>query len=219
MQRTRSHGEEAQSSDFCRIIIADKNPVVRAGLVDFFSKHDRFDVATAVSSGNDYLEFCDNETADIAVVGWSLLDMDAQKLLTESKRRNIKVRIVVYTSDVNPSLPRKAIKAGAWGFVHKKEDVEMLVDTICQVAHGRICFPWVDINKLSEHPLAALTERERGLLQALANGLTNEQIASRTGISRNTVKYHLKNIYDKLGVNNRAMAVGLFVSIPPDERE
>jgi DNA-binding NarL/FixJ family response regulator len=53
---------------------------------------------------------------------------------------------------------------------------------------------------------------------ALANGWTNLQIASRTGISRNTVKYHLKNLYDKLGVSNRAMAVALYISATMDAR-
>ena len=56
------------------------------------------------------------------------------------------------------------------------------------------------------------------MLVALANGWTNLQIASRTGISRNTVKYHLKNLYDKLGVSNRAMAVALYISATMDAR-
>ena len=65
---------------------------------------------------------------------------------------------------------------------------------------------------LTTDPFAELTARERELLTALANGWTNLQIASRIGISRNTVKYHLKNLYDKLGVSNRAMAVALYMS-------
>ena len=55
-------------------------------------------------------------------------------------------------------------------------------------------------------------------LAALANGWTNLQIAARIGISANTVKYHLKNLYDKLGVNNRAMAVAMFMSVSRDHR-
>jgi two-component system nitrate/nitrite response regulator NarP len=65
---------------------------------------------------------------------------------------------------------------------------------------------------LSKDPLEALTVRERELLAALADGWSNLQIAARIGISRNTVKYHLKNLYDKLDVNNRAMAVALYMS-------
>ena len=80
------------------------------------------------------------------------------------------------------------------------------------VARGRLSLPYVDIDLLNHDPLEGLTARERELLAALANGWTNLQIAARTGITRNTVKYHLKNLYDKLGVSNRAMAVALFMS-------
>jgi DNA-binding NarL/FixJ family response regulator len=72
--------------------------------------------------------------------------------------------------------------------------------------------PYVDIGTITSDPLEVLTARERELLAALANGWTNLQIAARIGISANTVKYHLKNLYDKLGVNNRAMAVAMFMS-------
>jgi two-component system nitrate/nitrite response regulator NarP len=71
---------------------------------------------------------------------------------------------------------------------------------------------------LTSDPLKELTARERELLTALANGWTNLQIAARIGISHNTVKYHLKNLYDKLGVNNRAMAVALYMSATKDQR-
>ena len=76
--------------------------------------------------------------------------------------------------------------------------------------------PYIDIDLLNYDPLGVLTTRERELLAALANGWTNLQIAARTGITRNTVKYHLKNLYDKLGVSNRAMAVALYLSAPKD---
>ena len=107
---------------------------------------------------------------------------------------------------------RQTIKSGAWGFISKSDEPPVLLDTISWVARGRLCFPYVDLETLSQDPLEMLTSRERELLAALANGWSNLQIASRIGISRNTVKYHLKNLYDKLGVNNRAMAVALYMS-------
>jgi DNA-binding NarL/FixJ family response regulator len=78
--------------------------------------------------------------------------------------------------------------------------------------------PYIDLQALTTDPFAELTSRERELLTALANGWTNLQIASRIGISRNTVKYHLKNLYDKLGVSNRAMAVALYMQTTMDQR-
>ena len=65
---------------------------------------------------------------------------------------------------------------------------------------------------MTSDPLDLLTKRQRELLGALAQGWTNLQIGARFGISGNTVKYHLKNLYDKLGVKNRAMAVALYMS-------
>ncbi|MEK1928938.1 MAG: LuxR C-terminal-related transcriptional regulator, partial [Pararhizobium sp.] len=70
--------------------------------------------------------------------------------------------------------------------------------------------PYTVLSKISSTPFQQLTSRESELLGMLANGWTNIQIAARTGISENTVKYHLKNLYDKLEVRNRAMAVALY---------
>ena len=75
---------------------------------------------------------------------------------------------------------------------------------------GRICIPYTVLSKITNTPFQHLTAREAELLGMLANGWSNTQIASRTGISENTVKYHLKNLYDKLEVRNRAMAVALY---------
>jgi two-component system nitrate/nitrite response regulator NarP len=94
----------------------------------------------------------------------------------------------------------------------------VLLDAVASVARGRMSLPYVDLQTLTKDPLGELTARERELLVALANGWTNLQIASRIGISRNTVKYHLKNLYDKLGVSNRAMAVALYMSATTDQR-
>ena len=113
---------------------------------------------------------------------------------------------------------RQSVQLGAWGFISKSDEPEVLIETVATVARGRMSLPYIDLKALTTDPLAELTARERELLVALANGWTNLQIASRIGISRNTVKYHLKNLYDKLGVNNRAMAVALYVSTTMDQR-
>lgn len=200
------------------IAIADKNPVVRAGLSDFISRDSRFSVSGTVDGGNAFLAVCESMPApDIGVVAWTLPDMLGSDLLAAIKRRNLKTRVIIYTNDASQVAIRAAAKAGAWGFVSKNDDPALLLDTISLVSRGRLCLPFVDIERLVEDPLDALTTRERQLLAALSKGLTNEQIAARIGISRNTVKYHLKNVYDKLGVKNRAMAVALFTRIQSSE--
>lgn len=197
-----------------RLIIADKNPVVRAGLQDFLSRDGRYDVAPAVDTGNALIDLCQSQRVCIGVVGWQLPDMSVVDLLEVVKRRQLAVRIIVYASESNPDTLRQAVRAGAWGFISKNEDPALLLDTIATVSHGRLCLPYVDIERLSSDPIDLLTKREKELLGALAQGWTNLQIGARFGISGNTVKYHLKNLYDKLGVKNRAMAVALYMSSP-----
>jgi len=195
-----------------RVAIADKNPVMRAGLAELIGRDERFVVVGLVSTGDAFLRLCADQQADVGVVGWSLPDMTGGELLEQLKVKQLPTRIIVYTGESVLTVLRPSIKAGAWGFTSKTEEPAVLLETIAAVGRGRVSFPYIDIATLNTDPLEGLTARERELLAALANGWSNLQIAARIGISRNTVKYHLKNLYDKLGVSNRAMAVALFVA-------
>jgi DNA-binding NarL/FixJ family response regulator len=201
-----------------RVAIADKNPVVRSGLRDFIARDGRFDVLDALPTGAAFLASIEQHPADIGIIGWSLPDMNGGEVLSALKRRHSPTRIIVYTGEPGKDVLRQAVRLGAWGFISKSDEPAILVDTIAAVARGRMSLPYIDLQALTTDPLGELTARERELLTALANGWTNLQIASRIGISRNTVKYHLKNLYDKLGVSNRAMAVALYMSVTVDQR-
>lgn len=200
------------SSTRATIAIADKNPVVRTGLIDVITRDGRFEVKLAVATGAAFLDAVEAEPVDIAIIGWSLPDTTGGDVLAELKRRAITARTIVYTGEQSTSVLRRSIKAGAWGFMSKSDEPDVLLGIISTVSHGRVSFPYVDMEAARHDPLDALTVRERELLTALAAGWTNLQIAARIGISRNTVKYHLKNLYDKLDVNNRAMAVALYMA-------
>ena len=195
------------------VTIADQNPVVRSGLEALVQRDGRFSVCGVHASGESLIEALKVKPVEIAVVGWTLPDMTGGAVLTRLKQEKWRTRVVIYTGERSGDVLRQAIKGGAWGFVSKTEEPQVLLEAVVSVARGRLSLPFVDIDLLNHDPLEGLTARERELLAALANGWTNLQIAARTGISRNTVKYHLKNLYDKLGVSNRAMAVALHVSV------
>ena len=201
-----------------KVVIADKNPVVRAGLKDFINSDGRFEVVGTLPTGAAFLGFVAENAADIGIIGWSLPDMTGAEVLTTLKRRHGSTRVIVYTGEPGKDVLRQAVRLGAWGFISKTDEPAILVEAVASIARGRMSLPYIDLQTLTSDPLGELTARERELLVALANGWTNLQIASRTGISRNTVKYHLKNLYDKLGVSNRAMAVALYVSTTMDAR-
>lgn len=195
-----------------RIAIADKNPVVRSGLTELIVRDGRFEVVSAVSTGGAFIALVETEIVDVGVIGWSLADMTGGDVLAALRRRQCRTGVIVYTGEPAAKVLPQAIKAGARGFISKSDEPAVLIETISAVARGRLCFPFVDLENLGKSPLDVLTTRERELLAALANGWSNLQIAARIGISENTVKYHLKNLYDKLGVKNRAMAVALYMS-------
>ncbi len=198
------------------VAIADQNPVVRAGLESLVARDGRFAIAGVYGTGADVLAALAHGKVQIAVVGWSLPDMTGGDVLQAVKAQKLTVRVIIYTGEKSGDVLRRAVKGGAWGFVSKTEEPAVLLEAVMSVARGRLSLPYVDIDLLNHDPLEGLTAREKELLAALANGWSNLQIAARTGISRNTVKYHLKNLYDKLGVSNRAMAVALFMSVQRD---
>ncbi|MFN3622693.1 MAG: response regulator [Hyphomicrobium sp.] len=201
-----------------KVMIADKSPVVRSGLRDFINRDGRFEVLDAVASGTEFIAAVEQQATDIGIIGWTFPDMTGADILAALKRRHLPTRVVVYTGEPGKEVLRQAIRLGAWGFISKSDEPAVLVESIAAVARGRMSMPYIDLQALTTDPFAELTSRERELLTALANGWTNLQIASRIGISRNTVKYHLKNLYDKLGVSNRAMAVALYMQTTMDQR-
>ena len=90
---------------------------------------------------------------------------------------------------------------------------ERLLDVLASVAAGDMVFPFVDIRKMRSDPLENLTLRERSLLSALGSGHTNSQLAKDFGVSINTIKFHLRNLFEKLDVRNRSQAIALFLEM------
>ena len=104
----------------------------------------------------------------------------------------------------------KCIHGGA-AFVSKNEEPGYLLDTVAEVARGRMVFPYLDVSRINANPLSALTKRELEILSSLAAGRTNKEIAARKGVSTNTVKYHIRNLFEKLSVSNRGQAIALYL--------
>ncbi len=198
--------------------IADKNQIVRDGLTEIIRRDGHFHPVIAVATGSEFLKAADELAIDIGIVGWSFTDMTGGDVLRGLKRRQSRIRVIIYSGETGDRVLQEAIHLGAWGFASKRAEPAHLLDIIATVASGRLSLPYIDLRTLSKNPLNGLTERERDLLSALANGWSNQQIAKRFGISRNTVKYHLKNLYDKLDVNSRMMAIALLRSEQMNKR-
>jgi two-component system nitrate/nitrite response regulator NarP len=120
--------------------------------------------------------------------------------------------MLIYGPEGDLDLVRRAMAAGAAGFCGRANLQSQLTDTAYAIAQGQMVFPFIDVRALKHDPAEALTAREKVLLSALARGLSNGDLGAELGISVNTVKFHLRNLYDKLGVNSRAQAIAYYYS-------
>lgn len=193
------------------IVVAEKNPLLQSGLIKLFASDERFNLLAIAADGERFLIAVEKLSFDIGLIGWEMPYLNGRGVLVAMRNQLNVPRVVVYTGSINPDVPRQAMALGAAGFCSKSYPPSQLLETVAAVADGRMIFPFVDVSRLTLDPLSALTSRERELLKILATGLTNVQLAGKLTISVNTVKFHLKNLYDKLGVNNRAQAVAVYL--------
>lgn len=153
----------------------------------------------------------ENDDPCIVILACNARADDIHALAQRCRRRQRDVRIIVKFQTLRPNLVRDAMQAGAWGCFSADDSPDTLLSVLTSVASGRASYPFVDFSLLKDDPFEQLTRREREVLDALSQGWSNTQISSRLGISENTVKYHLKLIYGKLGVANRATAIAQYM--------
>ena len=192
--------------------LADGNPLVLQALSELFDRDPRFSLVTTAATAEGFLGAVMRVPVKVAVIDWMLPQLGARKLIEVLRDQPAAPRIVVYGDDPRGEVARLAMLAGAAGFVARTTPTEKLLETCLAVANGQMVFPFLDVRDLQADPIAQLTRRERALLEALATGKSNKELADEFDISSNTVKFHLSNLFEKLGVRNRAQAISFYFS-------
>lgn len=191
--------------------IVDKSPLMCTALSTLLGEDDRFEVVCICRTAEEFLQKVGTVDVDVAVAGWIIPPGDARFILDQLRARTGSPRVVVYSGIGTESAPAHVMAHGGAAFVSKDEEPGYLLDTIAEVARGRMVFPYLDVSRINANPLAMLTKRELEILSSLAAGRTNKEIAARKGVSTNTVKYHIRNLFEKLGVTNRGQAIALYL--------
>lgn len=192
--------------------LADGNPLVLQALSELFIRDSRFSLVSTSSTAEGLLGAVIRVPVRLAVIDWNLPALGGRKLIEVLRDQPGAPRIVVYGEEGHGEIARAAMQAGAAAFVARTMSAERLLDTCQAVAEGQMVFPFLDLRDLQTDPTAQLTRRERGLLEALAKGLSNKDLARDFDISANTVKFHLSNLFEKLSVKNRAQAIAFYYS-------
>jgi two-component system nitrate/nitrite response regulator NarP len=192
------------------VIIADPNTIMLQALSDMFERDRRFSLVATSKTAEGFLESCLRLPVDIGIVDWTIPDLGGERLLSILRDRPHCPRIIVYAAGGDADVPRRAMAAGAAGYCTHDAPEAQLLDVALAVASGRMVFPYMDVRGLKRDPRENLTDREKTMLAALAKGRTNTELAAELGISINTVKFHLRNLYDKMDFKNRAQAIAFY---------
>jgi two-component system nitrate/nitrite response regulator NarP len=210
-------GEGGKMADFSTqnrqnrvtVVLGVANPLMLAAMSEIFEKDARFSLVATAATAEGFLGTVMRMPVKVGVIDWALPVLGGARLVEVLRVQANPPRIVVYAEDTG-DIPRKAMASGAAGFVARTETVDRLLETCTAVAKGQMVFPFLDIRSLKQDPIEQLSPRERTLLEALARGLTNRELSRELGISINTVKFHLSNLFEKLSVRNRAQAIAFF---------
>lgn len=191
--------------------IADKSPLMRTALRTLLTEDDRFEVVCSCKNAGEFLEKAESIAVDVVVAGWVIAPGDARFILDHLQTRPDAPRVVVYSGIESETAPAHVMAHGGAAFVSKDEEPEYLLDTVAEVARGRMVFPYLDVSQINANPISTLTKRELEILSSLAAGRTNKEIAAERAVSTNTVKYHIRNLFEKLSVSNRGQAIALYL--------
>lgn len=203
-------------SVFIKVLVVEDHRVVRAGLVALLAQCADLRVVGEAGDGREALRQLPQCQPDVVLMDLQMPVMDGVEATQAIQRRWPHVAVLVLTTYDDDELIWRGIQAGARGYLLKDTPPSELFDGIRRVAAGHTLIPPDIAAKLAQHiqkasaesdAPGALTERERELLQLIARGRTNKEIAAAIFISENTVKTHLSNIYQKLAVHDRTEAV------------
>jgi two-component system, NarL family, response regulator LiaR len=195
-----------------RVLIADDHPVVRNGLKDFVLAYDWMEPVGEAQNGVEAVEFCATHDVDVVLMDMVMPLMDGSEATQHILELGKPVKIIVITSFHERDLVQRALKAGATSYLLKNVSADELAKAI-RAAYGGFSMLAPEATKalikadfLRPDIGYDLTVTERKILALVVKGLSNLEISNQVSISMSTVKYHLANIFTKLGAKNRIEA-------------
>jgi two-component system nitrate/nitrite response regulator NarL len=193
-----------------KVLIADDHPLILQGLRRTLEACDDIDVVGEAHTGAEVLPLADRRRPDVVLLDMRMPEMDGIECARELKRTLPEIRSILLSASEERASVEAAEAAGASAYLVKSVTAIDLPAVVRQVAAGYTMFQAPsagDRDGPAEDAGPELTERETAILSAAAGGLTTKAIGKELWVSEHTVKFHLTNIYRKLGVSNRSGAI------------
>ena len=194
------------------VLLVDDHALLRTGVANIINQETDLRVVAEAGNGVEALEAYDRHHPDVTLLDLRMPVMEGVEVVQRLRERDPRARVIVLTTyDTDDEISR-ALKAGAKAYVLKDIAADALIACIRDVLAGKTYLAPAAAAKLAEGVTRVqLTPRELATLRLLADGKSNKEIANSLGISERTVKAHLANIYQKLGVESRSGAVAVAV--------
>lgn len=199
-----------------RVLVVDDQTLFRTGLTSLLAGDERVDVVGQGIDGADAVKQAFKLKPDVVVMDIKMPNLDGIEATRQIIEQNPGVKVLVLTTFETDSQVIQALKAGASGYVLKDSSAGAIVSSIVAVMAGERVMAGAVANRVLEMLTGTttpkefydgLTSREIEILKLLANGMANKQIAYRLKISEKTVRNHVSNTYEKLGIYDRSQAV------------
>lgn len=191
-----------------RVVLADDHRLMLDGIRKALEADGGFEIVGETQDGAQVIDIVERASPDLVLLDVRMPRMDGLACLDEIVRRFPTIKVVMLSASTSPELVTSALRRGASAYLTKSVDPTDLPATLRQALEGNVRSTGdadaVARRSVPEGP--ELTERETQTLQALAQGLSNQEIAKTLWVTQQTVKFHLTNVYRKLGAKNRTQA-------------
>jgi DNA-binding NarL/FixJ family response regulator len=195
-----------------RVFSVDDHPLLHEGIATVIRSQADMDLAAEASNGHEAIQRFRQHKPDVTLMDLRLPDMSGIDAMIAIRAEFPEARIIILTTFAGDVEIHRALEAGARAYVLKSMPPKELVDIIRQVHAGKKRIPHEIAAHLAEHYSdEALTGREVEVLQQIAGGNRNRDIAEKLFITEETVKVHIKHIMEKLGASDRTQAVAIGV--------
>jgi DNA-binding NarL/FixJ family response regulator len=191
-----------------RVIVADDHPMIRAGLVSIIDAEPDMEVVGEAAGGREAVELFRALRPDVLVTDLRMPEIGGVEATRMVLTEFPDARVLVLTTFGGDEDIHRALAAGAMGYLLKDMVRTEVLQAIRTVNRGYRAIPGEVASRVAEHlPRRPLSDRELEVLSLVARGMTNREVARALTRAEETVKIHLKNIYEKLGVRDRTEAV------------
>jgi DNA-binding NarL/FixJ family response regulator len=204
-----------------KLLIVDDHPALRKGLREVEEINPQIKVVGEAGTGAEALKQATSLHPDVILLDYRLPDLSGHEICRSIRQKHPGVQVLFLSSYAAESTVRAAFDAGAAGYLLKENDAQKIVDAILTVAHGgrvvdpalanTLLVPSLAAGDTPAKKLGALSAQEAKVLQEVATGKTDKEIAEALGLQAKTIRNYLDHIFAKLGVHTRTQAAALYL--------